>query len=340
MTRVGPRLLARICALGLAGVLAGVTPQAAAAPRPRPRVAVLPTMVTGELEEHWRGKLADRLLAGLVRGEFEVADIASPDTAGCVDVECRRNLASDAGAEYVVTSGIVAAPRQYRVALELVDGATGSVLATATRECDVCTVEEVGELLAEATGELRARLDGLVAGPPSLVIDSRPRGAKVTIDGTAAGVTPLEEVVSAGSHEATITHPGYVDQRLTLRAVPGLREQIAVELQPLPRPTAPPRRARDLRPWGWTALAVGVAGLAAGAALLAVDGNEDRSACSGNDVDADGDCRYRYDSLPGGAGLTAVGGAAAVAGVVMLVVHARRVARLRRAQRTAVAWGR
>lgn len=329
------RALSRLFALVLACMLVLEAVPVSAAPQPRPRVAVLPTSVSGELEEHWRVKLADRLLAGLVRGDFEVASVDTPEAATCADVDCRRELARTHRAEYLVTSGIVAGERHYRVAVELVDGTTGSVLAVAARECDVCTVEEVGELLAEATTELRTKLDALVVGPPIVAIDSRPRGAKVELDGADVGVTPAETVVAPGPHEATITKEGYVVQRVTLRAVPGLREVLSVDLQALPRAPAPkPKPPRDLRPWGWSAVAVGVLALAAGATLLAFDGRPDERHCGGSDVDADGDCRYRYDSLAGGATLTALGSGGLIAGIALLAVDARRKARHRRELRS------
>jgi TolB-like protein len=330
-----PPTFSRLLAIVLAWMLVlDAWPVLAAAPQPRPRVAVLPSVVTGELEDHWRVKLADRLLAGLVRGEFEVATIDTPEAAACADVDCRRELARGAAADYLVTSGIVAGERHYRVAVELVDGTTGSVLAVAARECDVCTVEEVGELLAEATTELRTKLDAIVVGPPIVAIDSRPRGAKVELDGVDVGITPSESVVAPGRHEATVAKEGYVVQRFTLRAVPGMREALSVELQAIPRqPVPPPASPRDLRPWGWSAVAVGVGTLAAGAALLAIDGRPDKRHCGGSDIDADGDCRYRYDSVPGGATLTAVGSAVVIGGITLLALHARRMAKHRRALR-------
>lgn len=310
-------------------------PLSAAPARPRPRVAVLPTAVTGELEQHWQNKLADRLLAGLVRGEFEVADVAGPEAAACGDLSCRRNLAASANAQYLVAAGITAGDRQYRVAVELVDGSTGGVIALAARDCDVCTVEEVGELLADATGELRAKLDLLVAGPPVVAIETTPSGALVELDGTAIGTAPIEREVTAGAHDARVSKPGFVPQQLTLRALPGHRELLALQLQPLPRSAAAVDRRRELRPWGWTALALGVAAVAAGAALLAVDGRPDRRSCRGDGVDAQGDCRYLYASVPGGATLTVLGSGALVSGIVMLAVDARRHAQRRRAQRRA-----
>ncbi len=328
------------CALAIAVVGAPASGHAAPT-RERPRVAVLPTATTGQLEDHWQVKLADRLLAGLVRVEFEVVAVAGAEAAACGDAVCRRELAASANAQYLVAAGITAGDRQYRVAVELVEGSTGGVIVLASRDCDVCTVEEVGELLADATGELRTKLDLLASGPPLVAIASNPSGAMVELDGKPIGQTPLEQEVRAGAHAAKITKQGYVAQRLTLHALPGHREALTLELVALPPvvPRPQPQRHRDLRPWGWAAAGLGGAGLAAGAALLAIDGRPDRRSCRGSGVDGDGDCRYLYDSTRGGATLVAVGAGAIVSGIVMLAVHARRTAKQRRGRPSAAMRG-
>ena len=65
--------------------------------------------------------------------------------------------------------------------------------------------------------------------------------------------------------------------------------------------------------------------LGGGIALLAIDGRPYKQDCSGMNVDVDGRCRYRYDTLAGGAALTGVGIAAFVVGISTgLVVFSRK----------------
>nr|MBP7292390.1 hypothetical protein [Nannocystaceae bacterium] len=58
--------------------------------------------------------------------------------------------------------------------------------------------------------------------------------------------------------------------------------------------------------------------------LAVLDEAPMRSRCSGENIDIEGHCKYRYDSLGAGIGVL-VGGAAALAtGVALLVVAKRR----------------
>lgn len=95
-----------------------------------------------------------------------------------------------------------------------------------------------------------------------------------------------------------------------------------------PRESAPPRRD-PLVPAGAATLAVGVLATIGGATLLALDDRQYQRRCSGDDVDVNGTCRFSYDTLTGGAVLTAVGVAAIGSGIAMLVVGKRRGARSR-----------
>src|SRR5690606_4743059 len=60
---------------------------------------------------------------------------------------------------------------------------------------------------------------------------------------------------------------------------------------------------------------VGVAAIAAGAVLLAIDGHPYRKRC---EAEAEGDCRFLYGTQTGGIVSVALGGAAVAAGVGML----------------------
>jgi hypothetical protein len=66
----------------------------------------------------------------------------------------------------------------------------------------------------------------------SLVVDSRPPGATVTIDGRPAGVTPLTIVsIAPGTHTVRIEHPGYRVVTTTVDVVMGQRARVAARLE-------------------------------------------------------------------------------------------------------------
>ena len=68
-------------------------------------------------------------------------------------------------------------------------------------------------------------------GDGSLVVDSRPPGARVIVDGRAVGVTPLTiPALSAGTHTVRIERAGYAPVATTTRVEPGARARVAVTL--------------------------------------------------------------------------------------------------------------
>jgi hypothetical protein len=67
--------------------------------------------------------------------------------------------------------------------------------------------------------------------PGSLVVDSRPSGARVLIDGREAGRTPLTvATVLPGGHAIRIELAGYLPIVTTARVDPGSRARVAVSL--------------------------------------------------------------------------------------------------------------
>jgi hypothetical protein len=68
-------------------------------------------------------------------------------------------------------------------------------------------------------------------GTGSLLVDSRPPGARVTIDGREAGVTPLTVgALPTGPHSIRIDLAGYQPISTTTRVEPGVRARVAVSL--------------------------------------------------------------------------------------------------------------
>ncbi|GAA6741896.1 PEGA domain-containing protein [Thermus oshimai] len=69
----------------------------------------------------------------------------------------------------------------------------------------------------------------------TLVLDSRPQGAEVYLDGRLQGRTPLTLAVNPGRHEVEFRLSGYQPYRATVNPGPGERVQILAQLVPLPR---------------------------------------------------------------------------------------------------------
>ncbi|MFM9420337.1 PEGA domain-containing protein [Thermus scotoductus] len=82
---------------------------------------------------------------------------------------------------------------------------------------------------------------GRVTAPPptpataTLVVDSRPAGAEVYLDGRMSGRTPVSLQVNPGRHEVELRLAGYQPYRVTLNPRPGERVQVFAQLVPIPR---------------------------------------------------------------------------------------------------------
>ncbi|GEM_PF-1875188 len=290
---------------------------------PQP-VAVAPVDVKGELPQHWRMRLADRLVRGLERGKLNVVTL---DPSRCSNSECWREVAEEAGAKHVVLAQVSVDERDYAVSIRLVDVTNGKPVASTDEVCEVCGVEETGDLMADQAAALVRRLETMNVEPGRLAIDSAPRGARIWVDGAMAGSTPLELDLSQGKHAIRLALEGHSTQEIQVQTVEGVREHLRLSLAALPKiKSRQVEQAEILRPWGLSSLSVGVASFAAGVALLAVHGTQIR--CDRHWRDAQGDCPFEYRSLPAGIAATVLGALLVTTGAVLLGVSRKRLRRL------------
>ena len=94
------------------------------------------------------------------------------------------------------------------------------------------TVVPVGVRLVPAGGS-SAAADG-AAQTGSLAVQSRPPGARVTIDGTSAGVTPFVIALPAGRYQVRIEGDGYQAWVTSVAVTPSERTPVNASLE---RPT-------------------------------------------------------------------------------------------------------
>lgn len=159
-----------------------------------------------------------------------------------------------------------------------------------------------------------------------LVLTGRPAGARVLVDGRAAGVLPrvVDSALASGSHTLRVEKVGHAPIERAFDVKAGGSVQLDVTLQPLA--VAPPPPAEEKRSgssiWGWTAVGLGAALLGTGAGLFVHrDGlARDAAGLSGSGL------YDRYDDLEGehtsvlvsGSVTAALGAALVATGAVLL----------------------
>jgi hypothetical protein len=282
-----------------------------------PRVAVPPLVVEGEVPGYLVADLANRLRSGL----GATAQAVETSTT-CKDATCWMELAKSTNTTHVAHATLTVTDRDYDVRADLVDGRSGEVLATVTRACDICGSEELATTFEDVGDALRRKLASSLQEPPALVITSVPPGATVQLDGAPVGTTPLTVEVTAGEHEIEVGMPDHITQRRRLAFVDGVRQEWKVVLVDVPREDRP--TGRPLRIAGWSAIGVGLAGLGVGIGVAVLDENPMRSRCSGENVDIEGNCKYRYNTLAGGIASAVVGAAILGTGIALVIVDRKK----------------
>lgn len=167
-----------------------------------------------------------------------------------------------------------------------------------------------------------------------ILVRGAPAGATVSIDGRPAGTLPdvRAEGIAPGPHDVLVEHPAHTRVVKAVTVVAGEVASLDVALDPVPvaivsPPIVAPRR--DLRAWKWTATLTGTLAVATGAGLLGWSEKLAKDSQSLNETASSWpDYDFRYEALSSdhdaaatsGYVLLGVGGALAVAGVVLFVL--------------------
>lgn len=332
-----PRRSIASVGLGVLLVVGGVPVPALASAQPAPgperrgagadTVLVVTHVSEGELDAPRLDELGQALREGLSRGDFEVrSDVVQPSCLpGRSDAEaggaakarraCVAEAARSAGANRAVLMDVQVQRRDYTIVLEVIEADSAGVAASSVQRCELCGIAEVRDVVDNQAAAIRDRLDAMTLAPPVVRFESSPPGALLRLDGKVVGETPFERVLEPGTHNVQATLDGHVDETQQVQAIEGVNATVRFDLEPVPRSI----RYRSLRQFGWVALGVGVAGVVAGATLIAIDGRSNRSQCRGDNVDPVGNCKYLYATGEAGIATTVVGGALLVTAVGILI---------------------
>ncbi len=251
-----------------------------------------------------------------------------PDLKGCNDARCGAALGELIKADKVLSIAIersgVAGKGDWMVRVWHLDVRALKVGAPIELPCRACGAED---LLGDLSHSLSPALQIETGVMCTVKVTSRPPGATVSMEGTIIGETPFQHTLLPGRHAVAVEKQGFSRGEDDLDCPPGSMQNMAFALtagggavvhQEAP-PPAPEHRSPALKAVGATLVVLGVAGIAAGAAELYLDGRGSCSLATGQK-----ECPSVYDTKTIGGALVGVGAAGLVGGVITLVVDAMR----------------
>lgn len=314
--------------VGLVGGFVASPMDALAGPAARAQVAVLPVVVEGELDSEVRERIDERVGQALEGETYRLVRARAPG-GRCADAACIHGIAEANKARYVIVPAVGTVVQDYAIAVRLYDVA-GQLAASKETTCEICSHDEVVSSIGEQAQQLGESVARLVEnpygdraperredlGPAELWVQTLPSGADVRVDGTSLGKTPLRVEVEPGLRNLEIERRGYYPVSKTVRGTSGQTTELRLELV-----ESGDDVDRAVAITGWTLGAAALPLLGAGITLLVLDGRPYKGSCDEGNIDYEGNCRYVYDTMAGGAVLTSLGVATALTSVSMAIVY-------------------
>jgi TolB-like protein len=177
------------------------------------------------IEEMLRDEAANRLAQTgwtVVTGEATLQVLADNgvNSGECNDEACHFSVARELAADKFISGSVQFADDEFTASVRLIDTQTGRILSSehingkSARELRDALQPRIAGFFTRAALNESPDAPQSVADPASsngtVIVNSLPPGATVTVDGTAVGVTPLTQAMAAGSYDLGFELPGYV----------------------------------------------------------------------------------------------------------------------------------
>jgi len=206
------------------------------------------------LTDDIRGKAAELTSYRIMTKEsiFAILRDKHIDPKTC-DAECEIEFGRKLQADKMVTSRILVSGGIYYIKLKLYDVPTASIVRVADRECSGCSFSKLrqavkdaaqelfggGGRVPEGTGGMQAPQAPPTAGLGALMIETRPSGAKIMLDGvqkgeTAEGRPLIVANLMPGSHKLRAEHTDYELAEQDVEVAPDVQGKVEIVLTPRP----------------------------------------------------------------------------------------------------------
>lgn len=173
--------------------------------------------------------------------------------------------------------------------------------------------------LVKVEGPQRMEVKVPLAQVGIIAVASEPSGATVYLDGRSVGITPAELVVDPGLHKVRVERPGRdaVVRELTIK--PGQNVQVTEALPLTKEMRDRLSKRRTFRGVGWTAIALGIAGILTGATLVTYGyANEDEASRDYLEASVQSKMDAAYDRMERGRDFVTYGGVVGGLSVALL----------------------
>lgn len=306
-----------LIAISLAWLESGPRWASARTPLASPQVggiAISPLVVDSTTDPDTRARLEAGYQSGVGRVRtstpFEHVDASRCSTLACISGKLAPTQAST-----VVRASVRQKDRDFLISIEARDR-SGVVVVKTDDVCEICGLDDAVEMLASASARVVEQVRES-SEPSTLHLASDPSGAGVELRGKVLGHTPISIELGAGEHTLTLEKRGYGRTRHTVVLQAGLETSSTVQL-------FASRDRGSTRMQGGVLLGLGLATLATGAALIALEGMEATRQCAPEDRDGMNHCPHVFRTKWWGMGATLVGAGLSGAGVVLLLPRTGR----------------